>query len=114
MFRSVATAIVGAVGVVAAFPMAAHLAAEAWSPGAVGLWLLFALPGLALLALAVRGVRPVRLALLFPVALVLLGLDVTDSARPVVVAAGYALAAVAALAAAAAALALYRRRPAPA
>jgi hypothetical protein len=70
----------------------AYLAAEAWSPGAVGFPLLLAAPGLAVMATAI-GTRPGRyLAVVAALAVSLLGLDVTDSARASVAAAGYGVA----------------------
>ena len=114
MLGRLPSAFVGAVVVAAAFPVTRHLAAESWSPGAVGLWLLLALPGLALLVGATRLIKPLWLVPLAPVGVGLLGLDVTDSARPGVVTAGYAVAVLGAVAGAATAVALRRRRPAAA
>lgn len=109
MTRRLVFALVGAVVVVTAFPLAAYLAAEYWSPGAVGFWLVLAFPGLAALAHATQVMGPVRLAPLFPVGVGLLGFDVTDSARPGVVTAGYVLTVLSAVAALTAAMALNRR-----
>src|SRR5688572_19901777 len=106
MTRRLVFALVGAIVVVTAFPLAGYLAAEYWSPGSVGFWLVLAPPGLAALVHATQVMRPVRLAPLFPVGVGLLGLDVTDSARPGVVTAGYALAVLGAVSALTAAMAL--------
>lgn len=95
--------------VVASFPPAAYLAAESWSPGRLGFGLLLALPGLGLLAMATSLVRPLWLTPLVPLGVGLLGLDVTDSAREVVVNVGYAFAVVGALATLGAAVLLRRR-----
>ena len=113
MSARVLLAVAGAGLVAAAFAVARVLAAEAWSPGAVGFWLVVALPGLLLLAKTSTLVEPQRLAPLLPFAFVLLGLDVTDSARRSVAISGYVVATVAWLAVLATLVALCRRaRPA--
>jgi hypothetical protein len=104
----------GAGIITAAFPLAWYFAAEFWSPGAVGFWLLFALPGLALLAHATRRLDPMWLVPVLPLGVGLLGLDVTDSSRPIVVTAGYVLAVLGAVGATAAAVLLQHRKPAAA
>lgn len=101
-------ALLGVGLVVASFPLAAYLAAESWSPGRLGFGLLLALPGLALLAMATRLMKPRRLTPTVPLGVGLLGLDVTDSAREVVVNAGYACALVGAAATLGAAVLLRR------
>lgn len=108
------SAVAGVAFVAVAFPVARYLAAEAWSPGAVGFWLLVAVPGLALLAHAARVLNPLWLAPVLPMAVALLGLDVTDSSRSGVVTAGYLLAVVGFVAALATAAVVQRRRPTPA
>jgi hypothetical protein len=107
--QRVLLAVGGAALVAATFPLAAYLAAEAWSPGRFGFGLLLALPGLALVVRATRAMKPRRLAPLVPLGVGLLGLDVTDSARAVVVIAGYVCAGLGALAAVAGVVLL--RRP---
>ncbi len=80
----------GAIGL--AFLLGGYLAPEAWSPGAVGFQLLLSAPGLALLARATEVHAGRYLFAVVALAVVLLGLDVTDSARDVVVAGGYLVA----------------------
>jgi hypothetical protein len=80
----------GAVGLGVA--LGTYLAAEAWSPGAVGFPLLLAIPGLALMAKVTCGLAGRYLVTVAALAVTLLGLDVTDSARDAVVAAGYGVA----------------------
>jgi hypothetical protein len=102
-------ALAGAIVIAIAFRLAAYLAAESWTGGAVGSWLVIALPGLALIARSTGLFRPVWLTPFLPFALMLLGLDVTDSSRPGVVLAGYVLALLAGVVAVAAALVVHRR-----
>jgi hypothetical protein len=103
------SAVLGLALVALAFPATRYLANDTWTIGTPGFWLLVAGPGLLLLATAARWERWPSLLPLLPLAVVLLGLDVTDSARSVVVAGGYAAAAVAAVATVASAAVLWRR-----
>jgi hypothetical protein len=114
MKKRLLSALAGIGLVAAAFPLAAYLAADAWTPGAVGFWLLLALAGLALLAHATRLLHPLWLAPVLPLAVGLIGLDVTDSARSGVVTAGYVVAGLGAAGALAAAVGVHRHQPAAA
>lgn len=102
-------ALAGAASVGAAVLLAGYLAADSWTAGAVGFWLLLALPGLALVVRSTGIISATWLLPLMPVAFILLGLDVTDSARPGVVLAGYAVAVLAGVAALAATVMLHKR-----
>ncbi len=79
----------GAAGFGLGIALGAYLAAEAWTPGTVGYPLLLATPGLALMAKATGTLMGRHLVAVTALALALLGLDVTDSARGSVVVAGY-------------------------
>lgn len=98
----------GAVAAALGVRLGAWLAAETWSPGAVGFPLLLALPGLVLMATAFGALPGRYLIAVTALAVSLLGLDVTDSARDTVVTVGYCVALVAAVVAFAA---LAWRRP---
>ncbi len=90
--REVGLALGGLVVVVIAVAVGGGLAAESRSPGSVGFPLFLALPGLALVAQSLGDFEWRRLLAVGSVATLLLGLDVTDSARAVVVNGGYAVA----------------------
>lgn len=73
-----------------AFPASAYLAAgTSWQAG-VGFWALIGGPGVMLASRGLGWARPDLLLAVLLAAVSLLGLDVTDSARGVVAASGYA------------------------
>lgn len=110
MAARVLLSLAGLALVVAAFPAAGYLSNGEWSTGAVGSWMLVALPGIALMARAGTGSWPRHLLPLVPLAVMLLGLDVTDSARSGVVTGGYCVAGVSAVVALASPVVLWNTR----
>lgn len=82
----------GVLAIAAAVVVGSSLAAEAWTPGSLGFPLFLALPGLGLIAYALRRLEWSRLLAVGCMATMLLGLDVTDSVRREVVNGGYAVA----------------------
>jgi len=84
--------VLGAVATGLGLALGGYLAAEAWSPGAVGFPLLLASPGLALMASAAEVWAGRYLLAVIALAVGLVGLGVTDSARQTVVVAGYVVA----------------------
>jgi hypothetical protein len=106
--RCLLSLVFGAVAAGAGVSAGAWLAGESWSPGAVGFPLLLALPGLSLMASAFRTLPGRYPTAVTALAVALLGLDVTDSARDTVATAGFCLALAAVLVAM---LALVWRRP---
>lgn len=86
-----------------------YLAAETWTPGAIGFPLLLSLPGIWLLLRALGRAALNTLLAGTAAALALIGLDVVDSARTAVVVGGWSLAIISATGLFA--LAAVQRRP---